>query len=377
MRRNRKRVRTLIKFGASAVAWCLLVALGTLGLILLAKAITLLWALLIILLVAFAFGFLDAVAVSLWRRRRKKPAKKFTRLWLRGLVGNGLSVGTLVALLYLGAVFINANLPYSVPRVTLTNGDKQVVFQGMLHIGSGAFYERVIYDMLDAEQQGYDFIFEGYRPGTPENNNRFETVQGQADDVDTYELQTNLADVCGLDYQNDYFRVWREKARMQPDRYAVVDVSVDEMMNEWDRLVRADAALGTVQDKYSAQSGNPQSNVKWSDLFAWIGQLNQDQKEVVALGCQTLLNLLSEYPLPEQDSPFQAKVILDFRNRIVADKILAHSNPKLYVTYGAAHIQGIYKLLRAQDPRWHVQEVQWRQPISIQTQRTGTLDLDD
>lgn len=44
-------------------------------------------------------------------------------------------------------IVITDTHPATVPQVTLTHGSRQVVFQGMQHIGSEHFYKAVIYDV--------------------------------------------------------------------------------------------------------------------------------------------------------------------------------------------------------------------------------------
>ncbi len=339
MTRTWKRARVLIGVGAAAVMWFVLLTFGSFGFWLLYKAVGWMWAALAVLVTGYVGGFLDAVSEALARRIRHKPRGDFGRVWLVRLLANSFGLGLIAALAFFGARYINLNHPFLVPRVTLTNGDKEVVFQGMLHIGSGSFYEHVVYDMLRAEEDGYDFFFEGYSDGTPENNERFQAVQGRANDVDTYEMQTTLADVCDLTYQQDYFRMWQVKARAAPERYAFVDVSVDEMMNEWDRVVHQDAQLEQSQQEYYANSGA--YDFKWSRFFAWYGTLNADQRELMALACQSLLNVAAGVEIGDMP-PFDEKIIMDFRNRVLANKILEHPHTHIFVTYGAGHLQGVY-----------------------------------
>lgn len=45
--------------------------------------------------------------------------------------------------------------PTLIPQVTLTNGKKTVIFQGMQHVGSEEFYKSVVYDLEDALSRDY------------------------------------------------------------------------------------------------------------------------------------------------------------------------------------------------------------------------------
>jgi hypothetical protein len=48
--------------------------------------------------------------------------------------------------------------PMVLPLITLTNGTKTVVFQGMVHIGSESFYKSVVYDLESALADGYSLV---------------------------------------------------------------------------------------------------------------------------------------------------------------------------------------------------------------------------
>lgn len=50
--------------------------------------------------------------------------------------------------------------PLALPRITLSEGSRQGVFQGMVHIGSEGFYRSVVYDMLRARDAGPVLYFE-------------------------------------------------------------------------------------------------------------------------------------------------------------------------------------------------------------------------
>ncbi len=50
------------------------------------------------------------------------------------------------------------------PLTTLTDGRRTVVFPGMQHVGSDAFYKSVIYDLEKALADGYTLYYEGVKP---------------------------------------------------------------------------------------------------------------------------------------------------------------------------------------------------------------------
>lgn len=50
--------------------------------------------------------------------------------------------------------------PASLPRITITNGEKIVIFQSMMHIASPGFYEDIRKDMEQLRDEDYVFFYE-------------------------------------------------------------------------------------------------------------------------------------------------------------------------------------------------------------------------
>ena len=123
-----------------AIAWFLLVAAFVLGLpILLGWGYGLLIGLVLVAAVL-------AVA-SAWLIRRFSPTaagRTFASVWSRSLLGWTLILGVVVAAPFYYLMIVTDTRPATVPQVSLTNGSKRVVFQGMQHIGSERFYQAVI-----------------------------------------------------------------------------------------------------------------------------------------------------------------------------------------------------------------------------------------
>ncbi len=62
------------------------------------------------------------------------------------------------------------------------------------------------------------------------------------------------------------------------------------------------------------------------------------------------------------------KIILDFRNKVLADLILGDEHDRIYITYGAEHLKGVLALLQQADPRWRVESVSWIRPVEAPTE---------
>jgi len=56
--------------------------------------------------------------------------------------------------------FSNNVAPATLPKITISNGEKTVVFQSMMHIGSSGFYEDIRRDMEGLRGGDYVFFYE-------------------------------------------------------------------------------------------------------------------------------------------------------------------------------------------------------------------------
>ncbi|AYJ84990.1 hypothetical protein D3Y57_02755 (plasmid) [Sphingomonas paeninsulae] len=56
-------------------------------------------------------------------------------------------------------------------------------------------------------------------------------------------------------------------------------------------------------------------------------------------------------------------LILDYRNRVLAQHLLAEPRKQIYLTYGAKHLPGMFALLKRADPHWHIASVKWLRTI--------------
>jgi|GEM_PF-892592 len=77
--------------------------------------------------------------------------------------------------------------------ITLSNGEKTVVFQSMMHIASPSFYDAVRADMQLLVGQEYVFFYEGVRPGTVESIERLGTLLGTDVSPEMYDTLAHLA----------------------------------------------------------------------------------------------------------------------------------------------------------------------------------------
>ena len=355
--------------GLKAIGLFVLAVLALLGLTVLLSAAGSLWPLLVVAVIALLLGVLSVGFVRLLRRRtRPQP---FWRASLRSSGVWALALLALLAVPLLTATWINTVRPLAVPRITLSNGDKEVVFQGMIHIGSEPYYQGVVFDLSQAADRDYVLLFEGVRAGTEENMETMNRILG-TQGLNLNQIYDAFAQQCGLRFQNEYFSVFYDDIIDNPDQFLNADVSVDDMMAEWERLLdehpewRAQQADAQPEDEVDNQLDG---------MLDRLNGLTPGQRRLGQLACHVYLNI-NFSQLGGEKPPFKEHVVLEFRNRHLADTILAQTSDQVYVTYGYDHFRGVYRMLQEADPRWKIVSVERRQAIDDQVELERVLLLE-
>lgn len=312
---------------------------------------------------------------SVWLLRKISPAaarRSSGASWARAAAGWTLLLGVLVAAPFYYLMIVTETRPATVPQVALTNGEKRVVFQGMQHIGSEHFYQAVIYDVEKAMSEGYVIYYEGVQTPTPESQAFFEKLShelvGGSDLSGTYK---SIGEVCGMTFQLDYFRLLEADKAERPERHVVADVDAIELKAEYERLMREDPAFA------AAHAGDFQPKPATSDnaimlkVVGWLKNGTPSQQALGGVACRGLFTLTQ--PTGNEPPGRFEPVILDYRNRALAQRITQSADDRIFITYGAAHLPGLVAELRKIDPRWRVGSVKWLRTIEAPEHLEGRL----
>ncbi|MCQ0971975.1 hypothetical protein MLD63_16250 [Paracoccus sp. TK19116] len=256
--------------------------------------------------------------------------------------------------------------PLTVPRVTLSDGTRQVVFQGMIHIGSDQFYRSVVYDMLRARDAGYVLYFEGILPGTPEATAWLNAAVHADGDLNAQ--YARLANACGLEFQGDFLNFVQRQAAIDPAHVVLADVSVTEVYEEWKRLVAERPEL----DQPIAPSQAAGQDLTLSKGLDFVSRLGGHQRDFLAAACRGAFTLLLGRG---EDADVMNLVVLDFRNRKLADRIAAAAGQDIYIAYGSGHLAGLLEEMRKRDPSWQILSTTWTTAILPPDDATGRLPV--
>lgn len=353
---------------ARAIAWFVLATGFLLGL-----PVVLAWTwgfLAGLLVLALLLAVPVVLSWHLWRRRQpgSRPLPVYLKTSLALLM---IMVALISAPVYYFSFEVNAR-PSALPQVTLSNGSRTVVYQGMVHVGSESFYKSVVYDLEKALTEGYTLFYEGVKPSPGEGDQWFSEYLGNGGDLsENYKM---LGSVCELQFQLDYFSLLTADMKAHPDRHVTADVTTLEMKQEFDRLVKADPGFAARVAKKpaaeDAKAGDDDSDLI-DMIIDHIKEGTPAQRNILGILCRGAINATISNSTASNGA--LEPVILDFRNRNLAQQIITHQNPKIYITYGAAHLPGVLALLQANDPKWKVVSSKWMRAVGTPEHLTGTL----
>jgi hypothetical protein len=355
-----------LRISVAAVLWFVLTVLFILGI-----AVLLAWPwwvigaiLLATLIVALPFFALrhfwqrGAPNYSAWRTYATTALATFMTL----VVAAALPV-------YYSAYIVDAH-PGAMPLTTLTDGKKTVVFQGMQHIGSEGFYKSVIYDLEKALTDGYTLYYEGVKPSPeqPELQAWFNQLATGGKDLSASYKQ--LADFCGLQFQLNYFGVVEADSKVHPERHVTADVSYKDLKDEYDRLAAADPNFAAKLKKETEPGADTDSSM-FGFVQSLLGEPTTDQKQMIGFVCRAMLNNVGK--ASEPDDTAKGRLILDYRNRRLAEFLDTSSDTKIYLTYGAAHLPGMLSELQKRNPDWKIVSTTWRRVMANPDRLNGDM----
>lgn len=301
--------------------------------------------------------------------RRNQPDFSFRRTFLGLSAAVTLSLTSLLGLTVYVLAYRAETHPLTVPLVTMVNGERRVLIQGMVHVGSEHFYESVVNDLQVAMDDGYDLFLEGVRPADPEATEWFnETVAGGGSLSDSYR---SVSRACGVSFQLDYFSVLERAAAWRPEQYIFADVTTRQMLDEWNRL---NPGAAWTQDSRTERAVEAEGDARWNPvegLMQWVNTGDRWRGLVAGIVCRGILSRVLEEPA---EPGVRSQIIQDFRNRHLVDRILSHANARVYVVFGAAHVPGVIKLLQERDRSWQVASVKWVHALTAPRHLEGLVE---
>ena len=122
-----------------------------------------------------------------------------------------------------------------------------------------------------------------------------------------------MAEQCGLSLQLDYWAPLIADMRANPSRHITAD----------------------------------------ANYLGMLSGASAEQKKLAGIVCRGVLGMAVSGALCKEKDPSN-RVILDFRNKTLARFVDESKSDKIYVTYGAAHLPGLFAELQKRDPKFEI-----------------------
>ncbi|MAX78711.1 MAG: hypothetical protein CL843_00850 [Crocinitomicaceae bacterium] len=210
---------------------------------------------------------------------------------------------------------------------TISNGQKNVVYLALHHIGRKEYYADLTQKVDSLQQLNYVVFYEEITSAIVDNaelitlSKKFRKIQGNFEAGNGYLDTINNKIYGSIEYDKKYTLV------NQPDFF---DMGIDST-----------TALN--------------ADVKLEEL---IGAFEEKNGTITLSECDINTSLDAAYtcePLRKQlKKDFKQNFVLGMRNENLAECITHNSADKIFVIYGAMHFKGLVKELKAIDQNWKV-----------------------
>lgn len=264
-----------------------------------------------------------------------------------------LSIFTLVFWLFF--YYQNHIFPAKLPMYTLSNGTQTVVFQTMSHIGSEDFYQAVIKNIQKTKLSGAVLYYEWVGEWSEKNTQAFNTALGINFAPWLYD---NFSKLYGVRAQDN-----SEFLNIVNNLDYNIDLNLDDVME----LYREKTWTGSQQKSWLLADGKVHDLNE--EVIQKLSTLSKEELVILRYINQGLLNFMIKHEslrniliskLANQDI---FSVILDGRNKHLAQEILVRKDKKIIVLYGLMHFEWVMNLLKLQDDSWEIINTHYEQII--------------
>ena len=271
-----------------------------------------------------------------------------------------MSLWIIIAFTVIGwfAYYQNTIHPAEIPLYTLSNGSKQVQFQGMSHIGSKDFYEEVKDSIKIAKQDGFILFYEWVRPGSQENINEFNEAIWIEFNADLYE---NFSKLYGVDHQKN-----PDFLGIENDKDFNIDLDIDEIMSIYRKKIGTNQTdMPDMPDRWEKQVADV-----GKDIIDQLSDLSERELSLLRYINKSVLNFIvknSEFRdmmLATFWNEDLFSVILEERNIYLVESITSSEYSNIFVMYGLMHFDWVLELLQKKDPKWSIQSIEYKQLIN-------------
>jgi hypothetical protein len=299
---------------------------------------SLVWFLIQVILLSLLVGlFLYSVTSS--------PTKNYRTIVIRSAFIMMAIIGMFITIIG-GFITYHNTYPAALSDVTLSDGSGSVVFVQMSHIANEEFYRQKNIQLQALSQAGYTILVEWVRPGSSDNQAKFDAYMWfQFTDT----LYSTIALLAGFESQdNDALYTWISTWSLTS-----VDISIDDIV--WligDSAPLVSWEIPDIEKEFSGalQNISHQDKKLLNYAFRWL--LNWTLKNSWDI----------ETTLMEWDKAWVFRAIISKRNDPIVDYIRTHPGEKIVIVYGALHFNWVYAWLQKLSDNWKIVRIEHTYP---------------
>lgn len=259
-------------------------------------------------------------------------------------------------------------------KYVMTDGDKIIVFQGMNHIGLTSFYKEVGEEMTAYRNDGYKIFLEGLK------HNGIKPLKKSDSE---YLSKLNFYNLMAEEYRVKNKKYFNNKYSQQMyilnQYYAYDDEYADMTEQEYNNIIGNTTVIHEANTTIDAHYNKKVEALKTvTDHTVSYNKILQDDKLYIiskninnTYFMKKIMNgfVSLEYWYDNtftKDKNLFYDIVMVKRNKIIVDYLLKSESKKIYINYGSAHFDGVFKLLKEENPNWKIVEVSKKLSFNVE-----------
>ena len=292
-----------------------------------------------------------------YKKIRNREVDKYKDFLINFIKKSSLSIVILVTLIWTFWYYQIYVSPAKMIEYTISNWNKKVVFQEMSHIGAKSFYEEIKQNLIIYKKDNFVYFYEWVKLWKKENREKFNKAMWIDFNEDLYK---NFSKLYWVSHQNNeiYYNLVNNLDFN-------VDVSIDWIIEQYEEKNTWDT--NTIEGE--AKLDNKEIIDVNSKVLETLSSINEKQLKVLVFVNKSILNFLIKSDKTQKvikdnfANKKLFKIILHWRNKILAEEIIKSEYNNIYVTYWKLHFNWVLKLLKENDTNWKI--VSKKELISI------------
>jgi len=296
----------------------------------------------------FIYYVLAYIIYVWWKKLRKKDYIDYREFAIWFLYKISLFMVIISSILWAFAYYQNEISPAPMPRYTISNWDKEVVFQAMSHIWSKRFYNTIRNDLREYKSASGVYFYEWVRPWSNKNKKDFNKAIWIKFSKGLYK---NFWKLYGVNYQDNsiYYNLVNNLDFN-------IDLSIDDIMKLYNLDPKKTKTVTPPVDATKA-------------ITDTLTSLNDRELQILVYINKSILNFIIKSDLLKNTitNNFWNKKLFDVilweRNKVLSSAIIKSEYKKIYITYWLLHFKGVLELLKQNDSKWKIIDVRKLYPI--------------